>query len=473
MDFGLSDEQLAMRDTARPIRRGSARPALSAARGRGSHRARADRGNGLPRPHRDRPPRAAWRARARERRERSHRRGHRGEGTSTSPTCSSSPRSTDPSSPPTPVPRSPGTSFPGSARAGRSSPSASPSRGEGPMPQTSSCAPARTNSGYVLNGREGIDFVRDPGRGSDRLRREPGSRRRARRGISAFVVPLDSPGVAVSGYEDVGSAAVGRGSIFFEDVEVPAERMLAEENTAFRTVMSGFDYSRALIGLQCLAAAEVSLRETWTYATEREAFGAPIVRNQGVSGPLAEAETWIEAAKLLCYKTLWLRDRGEPHTAEAAMCKWWAPKVAFDVIHRCLLTPRTLRLHPRHAVRAAPARRDGTPDRGRDEPGPEDDHRPRTRGAGGPAARLTCRTVDLSHGWPVAGRLRRSPDPKRVRPEARRLPGPGSPPGRSGSEAGRAPAAEEAGQGHVPPVRVRRDPLVMVEHAEPPRGKGR
>ena len=144
--------------------------------------------------------------------------------------------------------------------------------------------------------------------------------------------------MAVSGYDDVGSAAVGRGSIFFEDVEVPAERMLAEENAAFRTVMSGFDYSRALIGLQCLAVAEVSLRETWTYATEREAFGAPIVKNQGVSEPLAEAETWIEAAKLLCYKTLWLRDRGEPHTAEAAMCKWWAPKVAFDVIHRCLLT---------------------------------------------------------------------------------------------------------------------------------------
>ena len=152
------------------------------------------------------------------------------------------------------------------------------------------------------------------------------------------MVPLDAPGVAASGYDDVGSAAVGRGSIFFEDVEVPAERMLAEENAAFRTVMSGFDYSRALIGLQCLAVAETSLRETWTYATEREAFGAPIVKNQGVSEPLAEADTWIEAAKLLCYKTLWLRDHGEPHTAEAAMCKWWAPKVAFDVIHRCLLT---------------------------------------------------------------------------------------------------------------------------------------
>ena len=195
----------------------------------------------------------------------------------------------------------------------------------------------RTNAGYVLNGEKAsISFATQAAEAIVFAR--TGEQAARSRGISAFVVPLDAPGVAVSGYDDAGSAAVGRGSIFFEEVEVPAERMLAEENAAFRTVMAGFDYSRALIGLQCLAAAEVSLRETWTYATEREAFGAPIVRNQGVSEPLAEAETLLEAARLLCYKTLWLRDRGEPHTAEAAMCKWWAPKVAFDVIHTCLLT---------------------------------------------------------------------------------------------------------------------------------------
>lgn len=195
----------------------------------------------------------------------------------------------------------------------------------------------RTGAGYVLNGEKAsISFATQAAEAIVFAR--TGEQAARSRGISAFVAPLDAPGVAVSGYDDVGSAAVGRGSIFFQDVEVPAERMLAEENAAFRTVMSGFDYSRALIGLQCLAAAAASLRETWAYAAEREAFGAPIVRNQGVSEPLAEAETLLEAARLLCYKTLWLRDRGEPHTAEAAMCKWWAPKVAFDTIHTCLLT---------------------------------------------------------------------------------------------------------------------------------------
>ena len=56
-----------------------------------------------------------------------------------------------------------------------------------------------------------------------------------------------------------------------------------------------------------------------------------------MSFPLAEAETLLTAARLLCYQTLWLKDAGLPHTAEAAMCKWWAPKTAYDVINQCLL----------------------------------------------------------------------------------------------------------------------------------------
>ena len=52
---------------------------------------------------------------------------------------------------------------------------------------------------------------------------------------------------------------------------------------------------------------------------------------------LAEAETLLAAARLLCYRTLWLKDAGQPHTTEAAMCKWWAPKVAYDVVGQCLL----------------------------------------------------------------------------------------------------------------------------------------
>ena len=158
------------------------------------------------------------------------------------------------------------------------------------------------------------------------------------RGVSAFLVPMDSPGIARSRFNDLGSKAVGRGSIFFDAVRVPAANLLAAEGMGFVQVMQGFDYSRALIGLQCCASAQASLDESWAYVTERPAFGAPLAQYQGVSFPLAEGEGMLAAVRQLCYHTLALRDAGEPHTAEAAMCKWLGPKTSVDVIHQCLLT---------------------------------------------------------------------------------------------------------------------------------------
>jgi cyclohexanecarboxyl-CoA dehydrogenase len=158
------------------------------------------------------------------------------------------------------------------------------------------------------------------------------------KGVSAFVVPTKSEGITTTRFDDVGGRIVGRGSIFFDDVWVPADHRLGDEGGGFRQVMQGFDYSRALLGLQCVGAAQASLDESWRYADEREAFGRPISAYQGVTFPLAEGESEIAAIRQLCHHTLRLRDAGLPHTSEAAMCKWMAPKTAVDVIHRCLLT---------------------------------------------------------------------------------------------------------------------------------------
>lgn len=158
------------------------------------------------------------------------------------------------------------------------------------------------------------------------------------RGVSAFLVPAATPGVSMQRYRDLGSHAVGRSSIFFDDVVVPETHRLAGEGAGFVQVMQGFDFSRALIALQVLGAAQASLDETWAYVRERQAFGGPIGRNQGVTFPLAEAETMVAAARQLALHTLRLRDAGLPHTAESAMCKWLGPKTAVDTIHQCLLT---------------------------------------------------------------------------------------------------------------------------------------
>ena len=193
------------------------------------------------------------------------------------------------------------------------------------------------NAEFVLNGEKTSISLADQADGIVLFARtnedEPGAR-----GVSAFLVPLDAPGISRSRFEDLGSEAVGRGSIFFDSVRVPAENMLGDEGEGFRQVMQGFDYSRALIGLMCLGAARASLDEAWAYITEREAFGSPLAQYQGVSFPLAEAETAWKAARLICFETLWLRDAGLPHTSEAAMAKWLAPKSSVDIIHQCLLT---------------------------------------------------------------------------------------------------------------------------------------
>jgi cyclohexanecarboxyl-CoA dehydrogenase len=158
------------------------------------------------------------------------------------------------------------------------------------------------------------------------------------RGISSFLVPLNTPGITRSGFDDHGTRSAGRGSLFFDTVRVPAKYLLGTENQGFSQVMAGFDYSRALLGILCLAVARVSLDQTWQYITQRHTFGKPLSEYQGVTFPLAEAETEITGARLLCLQTLWLKDQGLPHSSEAAMCKWWGPKLAYEIVNTCLLT---------------------------------------------------------------------------------------------------------------------------------------
>ncbi|MDB5511767.1 MAG: acdA4 [Enterovirga sp.] len=158
------------------------------------------------------------------------------------------------------------------------------------------------------------------------------------RGVTAFFVPGDAKGLSRTRFDDLGSKIVGRGSLFFDEVEVPVEHRVGGEGKGFYEVMSGFDFNRAIIGLMCCGAAQASIDETWRYVQERETFGVKLAQHQGVTFPVAEGEALIAASRQLCLHTLWLRDAGKPHTSEAAMAKWLAPKSAFDVIRQCLLT---------------------------------------------------------------------------------------------------------------------------------------
>jgi cyclohexanecarboxyl-CoA dehydrogenase len=195
----------------------------------------------------------------------------------------------------------------------------------------------RSGNGYRLNGEKTSMSLSDQCDAAVIFART-GKVEDGARGVSAFFVDLNQTGITRTHFDDIGTKPVGRGSVFFDDVFVPTEFLMAEENKGFSKIMAGFDYSRALIGLECIGPAQASVDETWRYTAERKAFERPIAQFQGVSFPLAEAETQLTMMRQLCYHTLSLRDRGVPHTAEAAMCKWYVPKVTCEIIHQCLLT---------------------------------------------------------------------------------------------------------------------------------------
>jgi cyclohexanecarboxyl-CoA dehydrogenase len=158
------------------------------------------------------------------------------------------------------------------------------------------------------------------------------------RGISAFYVELDERHVQRSPFRDLGSRSIGRAALHFDGLPVSSDALVGGEGEGFIRCMKGFEFSRAIIGLMCVACASAGIEEALSYARDREAFGKPIGANQGVAFPLVEAATLLRGARWVCYEALWRRDAGLPHRIEASMAKWWAPKVAVEAAHQALLT---------------------------------------------------------------------------------------------------------------------------------------
>ena len=197
------------------------------------------------------------------------------------------------------------------------------------------CRAERAGSDYVITGeKSGISLGMAAHAAIVFARTDPAGRAR---GVTAFLVPLDLPGVSRSPLRDMGTRAIGRAVLAFDHVRLPASHRLGEEGTGFYQVMQGFDYNRIGIALACLGVAQQSVDETMAYVKERKAFGRALARFEGVSFPIAEAATHLEACRWLCYRALWLADQGRPYTKESAMTKWWGPRLAVETIHQCLL----------------------------------------------------------------------------------------------------------------------------------------
>ncbi|GAA1668730.1 acyl-CoA dehydrogenase [Citricoccus zhacaiensis] len=156
-------------------------------------------------------------------------------------------------------------------------------------------------------------------------------------GASAFLVPLDGSGISKSPIEDPGWKPLARGILSLDRVEVAADALLGQEGVAFRQVLNGFDFTRPLLALTGIGCAQVCIDETVEYVSQRSTFGSPLAKYEGISFPLAEHATHLQAARLLCYSALWHRTVDRKHTALAAMTKWYGPLHAGQAIKECLL----------------------------------------------------------------------------------------------------------------------------------------
>ena len=193
----------------------------------------------------------------------------------------------------------------------------------------------RRGDGWVLSGEKSAITLLMAGDGAVVFAKtDPGA---GAKGVSAFFVPLDAPGITRHPYSDMGARGIVRGSLFLDEVAVPEDALIGPEGGGFSRVMQAFDYTRALIGLMCIGVAEAAIAETIEHLKTRTAFGRPISQNQGASFPVAEAAARLEMGRWLCYRALWLRDQDLPHTREAAMCKMLIPQTAADVIEQCLI----------------------------------------------------------------------------------------------------------------------------------------
>ncbi|MBY8916424.1 acyl-CoA dehydrogenase family protein [Nitratireductor sp. L1-7-SE] len=156
------------------------------------------------------------------------------------------------------------------------------------------------------------------------------------KGISAFLVPADTPGLEVAERLDV-IAPHPLARLSFNDVRVPASAMIGKPGDGFKIAMSVLDVFRSTVGAAALGFARRALDETLDRAGNRELFGAPLFELQMVQGHIADMALDVDAAALLIYRAAWTKDMGAPRvTREAAMAKLFATDRAQQVIDKAV-----------------------------------------------------------------------------------------------------------------------------------------
>jgi butyryl-CoA dehydrogenase len=149
------------------------------------------------------------------------------------------------------------------------------------------------------------------------------------RGISAFLVPMDTPGVRCGPPDEkLGIRGSKSCQVFLDDARLPADALLGEEGHGFKVAMSTLDGGRIGIAAQAIGIARACLEDALGYAAQRKTFGVPIIQHQAIQWKLADMATELDAARLLALRAAWLKDKKLPFSKQSAMAKLYASDVA-------------------------------------------------------------------------------------------------------------------------------------------------
>lgn len=157
-------------------------------------------------------------------------------------------------------------------------------------------------------------------------------------GLTLFLTDLDPDHVEIRPIRKMGRNAVTSNELFIDDLRVPVEHRVGEEGQGFRYILDGMNPERMLIAAEALGIGRVALRKAVAYGNEREVFGRPIGKNQGLQFPLADSLARLDAAELMLRKATWLYDNGLPCAREANMAKYLCADAGFDAADRALQT---------------------------------------------------------------------------------------------------------------------------------------
>jgi acyl-CoA dehydrogenase len=180
---------------------------------------------------------------------------------------------------------------------------------------------------YVLNGSK--TFITNAGYAGWAVVFAKTDAAQGHRGISAFIVPMDAPGVTVEQHLDkMGQRATDTSAFALHDVVIPAANRLGEEGDGFKLAMQTLDVTRPGTAIGAVGVAQAAYELAVDYAKERVTFDLPIAMHQGVSFMIADMATEIEAARLLAWQAAWMLDRGDRATLYSSFAKRFAADAA-------------------------------------------------------------------------------------------------------------------------------------------------